>query len=158
MLQKVPHASDAVGGYRRYVNPQWARLLGVMQMNVEYGRCEGAELHTVDGRHILNFNSGYCVHNIGHNHPRLVSALKQELDLAGPAMLQSHVSSLAGQLAEKLCARAGGRVSKAFFACSGSEGVEAVIKFARAHQALGHSLCRERFPRPDLRRALADVE
>jgi 4-aminobutyrate aminotransferase-like enzyme len=87
MLQKVPHASDAVAGYERYVNPQWARLLEIMQMNVEYGRCEGAELHTADGRRILDFNSGYCVHNIGHNHPRLVSALKQELDLAGPAML-----------------------------------------------------------------------
>ncbi len=133
MLQKVTDASDAVGGYERYVNPQWARLLEIMQMNVEYGRCEGAELHTADGRRILDFNSGYCVHNIGHNHPRLVAALKDELDLAGPAMLQSHVSGLAGQLAEALCARAGGRVSKVFFACSGSEGVEAVIKFARAH-------------------------
>ena len=48
-------------------------------------------------------------------------------------MLQSHVSGLAGHLAEKLCTRAGGRVAKAFFACSGSEGVETVIKFARAH-------------------------
>lgn len=133
MLQKVPHANDAVGDYERYVNPHWARLLGVMQMNVEYGRCEGAELHTAEGRRILDFNSGYCVHNIGHNHPRLISALKQELDLAGPAMLQSHVSGLAGHLAEKLCTRAGGRVAKAFFACSGSEGVETVIKFARAH-------------------------
>ena len=45
----------------------------------------------------------------------------------------SHVSGLAGELAQQLCARAGGRLSKAFFACSGAEGVETVIKFARAH-------------------------
>lgn len=130
MLQKV---QGAVEGYERYVNPQWARLLDILDMNVEYARCEGAELHTADGRRIIDFNSGYCVHNIGHNHPRLVAALKQELDLAGPAMLQSHVSGLAGQLAEKLCTRAGGRLAKVFFACSGSEGVETVIKFARAY-------------------------
>ncbi len=130
MLQKV---QGGVEGYERYVNPQWARLLDILEMNVEYTRCEGAELHTTDGRRILDFNSGYCVHNIGHNHPRLVAALKQELDAAGPAMLQSHVSGLAGELAEQLCARASGRLSKAFFACSGAEGVETVIKFARAH-------------------------
>jgi ornithine--oxo-acid transaminase len=130
MLQKV---QGDVGGYERHVNPQWARLLDIMEMNVEYRRCEGAELHTADGRSIIDFNSGYCVHNIGHNHPRLVAALKQELDQLGPAMLQSHVSGLAGELAEKLCAKAGGRLTKAFFACSGSEGVETVIKFARAH-------------------------
>lgn len=130
MLQKV---QGGVAGYERHVNPQWARLLDIMEMNVEYDRCEGAELHTADGRRFVDFNSGYCVHNIGHNHPRLVAALKQELDRRGPAMLQPHVSSLAGELAEKLCAKAGGRLTKAFFACSGSEGVETVIKFARVH-------------------------
>ena len=82
---------------------------------------------------MLDFISGYCVHNIGHNHPRLVAALKAELDAAGPAMLQSHVSDLAGELAGRLCRRAGGRLAKAFFASSGSEGIETVIKFARAH-------------------------
>jgi ornithine--oxo-acid transaminase len=130
MLQKV---QSGAAGYERYVNPQWARLLEIMEMNVAYERCEGAELHTADGRCIIDFNSGYCVHNVGHNHPRLVAALKRELDQLGPAMLQSHVSGLAGELAERLCAKAGGRLTKAYFACSGSEGVETVIKFARAH-------------------------
>ena len=115
-----------------YVNPQWPRLLNVLQMNVEYTRCLGSELTTSDQRTILDFVSGYCVHNIGHNHPRLIAALKAELDRLGPAMLQSHVSDLAGELAERLCRRAGGRLAKAFFACSGSEGVETVIKFSRA--------------------------
>ncbi len=119
--------------YEQYVNPQWVRLLDVLRMNVDYTRCLGAELFTADGRTILDFNSGYCVHNIGHNHPRLVQALKQELDRHGPAMLQSHVAETAGDLGKRLCELAGGRVAKAFFGSSGSEGVEAVIKFARAH-------------------------
>src|ERR1039457_7103956 len=114
--------------YERYVNPQWVRLLDVMQMNVNYVRCIGAELHTSDGRLILDFNSGYCVHNVGHNHPRVIAALKDKLDKAGPAMLQSHVAELAGKLAERLCGLAGGRLTKAFFASSGSEGIEAAIK------------------------------
>ncbi len=121
--------SDAL--YRDHVNPQWVRLLNVLQMNVRYTRCEGSELYTDDGRRILDFLSGYCVHNAGHNHPAIIEALKEELDRHGPAMVQSHASELAGELAEKLCSRAGGRLNKVFFCCSGTEGVEAAIKFSR---------------------------
>jgi ornithine--oxo-acid transaminase len=106
---------------------------GLLEMDVRYERCVGAELFTSDGRRIVDFLSGYCVHNVGHNHPDVVEALQRELSRCGPAMIQSHVADLAGELAERLCARAGGRLSKAFFASSGSEGVEAAIKFARAH-------------------------
>jgi ornithine--oxo-acid transaminase len=119
--------------YEKYVNPQWVRLLDVLGMNVRYTSCLGSELFTEDGRSILDFNSGYCVHNVGHNHPGVVRAIKAELDRNGPAMLQGHVPELAGELAERLCTNAGGRLSKVFFCSSGSEGVEAVIKFARAH-------------------------
>src|SRR5437660_9895268 len=119
--------------YSSHVNPQWGRLLNVLEMNVRYERCAGAKLFTSDGRTILDFLSGYCVHNIGHNHPDVLAALKAELDGQGPAMLQSHVPELAGELAERLCGLAGGRLSRVFFCSSGSEGVEAAIKFARAY-------------------------
>ncbi len=118
--------------YEKYVNPQWSRLLDVLQMRVRYRRCSGVELWTEDRRRILDFLSGYCVHNAGHNHPAIVAGLKEELDLGGPAMLQSHVPELAGELASELCRRAGGRLKKVYFASSGSEGVEAAIKFSRA--------------------------
>jgi ornithine--oxo-acid transaminase len=117
--------------YGDYVNPQWVRLLDLLQMNVKYRRCAGTELFTADGRTILDFLSGYCVHNAGHNHPAIISAIHDELGRSGPAMLQSHVPDLAGELAERLCRLAGGGLAKAFFASSGSEGVEAAIKFAR---------------------------
>jgi ornithine--oxo-acid transaminase len=126
-------ATAAATPYQDCVNPQWARLLNVLQLDVRYTRCQGSELHAEHGRRILDFLSGYCVHNAGHNHPEILQALKDELDRCGPAMLQSHVPELAGELAERLCARAGGRLRKAFFGSSGSEGVEAAIKFARAH-------------------------
>src|ERR1039457_3564886 len=117
--------------YAERVNPQWVRLLDLLGMNVHYKRCLGTELWTESGDRYLDFLSGYCVHNAGHNHPRIVEALKEELDRSGPAMLQSHVPDLAGELAERLCRLAGGGLSKGFFASSGSGGVEAGIKFAR---------------------------
>ena len=119
--------------YAERVNPQWVRLLNLLEMNVTYDRCAGVELFTADGRRILDFLSGYCVHNTGHNHPQIVAALKDELDRSGPAMLQSHVPELAGQLAEALIERAGGRLRRAAFCSSGSEGVETAIKFSRAY-------------------------
>jgi len=119
--------------YADHVNPEWVKLLSLLQMNVGYERCRGAELFTSDGRRIVDFLSGYCVHNTGHNHPAIVDALKNELDKSGPVMLQSNVPELAGELAERLCGLAGGGLTKVFFASSGSEGVETAIKFSRAH-------------------------
>src|SRR5579864_7220575 len=130
---QIEQAARASERYAQRVNREWVRLLNVLQMNEEYERCEGAELFTTSGRRVIDFLSGYCVHNAGHNHPDVVRALQDELERCGPAMIQTHVADLAGELAEKLCERAGGRLSKVFFASSGSEGVEAAIKFARAH-------------------------
>lgn len=132
MAVSVPAGLAAGLQYKEHVNPQWSRLLDVLEMRVRYTHCSGVELLTEDGRVILDFLSGYCVHNTGHNHPAIVAALKDELDSSGPAMLQSHVPELAGELAAGLCRRAGGRLRKVFFASSGTEGVEAAIKFARA--------------------------
>ena len=129
--------------YAQHVNREWVRLLDLLQMNVRYEHCLGAELFTSEGRRILDFLSGYCVHNVGHNHPAVVKALQQELGRSGPAMIQTHVSGLAGELADKLCARAGGRLTRAFFCSSGSEGVEAAIKFARARTRRAGILCAE---------------
>jgi ornithine--oxo-acid transaminase len=119
--------------YADHVNPEWVKLLSLLQMNVGYERCLGAVLFTSDGRRIVDFLSGYCVHNTGHNHPAIVDALKNELDKSGPVMLQSNVPELAGELAERLCGLAGGGLTKVFFASSGSEGIETAIKFSRAN-------------------------
>jgi len=124
-----PQLTDST--YRQFVNPEWARLLGLLGMNIKYRRCLGTQLYTEDGRTILDFLSGYCVHNTGHNHPYIVEALIHELQASGPVMLQSNIAYTAGTLAERLTSLTGPHLTKTFFCSSGSEGVEAVIKFAR---------------------------
>jgi ornithine--oxo-acid transaminase len=132
ILGKRSPLASAPSAYAEYVNPEWVRLLDLLGMNVRYRRCAGAELFAEDGRVFLDFLSGYCVHNTGHNHPEIIAALKNQLDAQGPAMLQSHVADAAGLLARELTDRTGHRLTKTFFCSSGSEGVETVIKFARA--------------------------
>src|SRR5207237_10469773 len=106
LTQTVPSLS-ATQNHATYVNPQWVRLLDLLQLNTRYVRCAGVELFTGDGDVILDFLSGYCVHNTGHNHPYIVEQLRDELSRSGPAMLQSHVQDLAGDLAKRLCRLAG---------------------------------------------------
>jgi len=140
-MTNAPAAISSASDYTTHVNPRWTTLLNLLQMNVKYDRCFGTELFTADGRRVLDYLSGYCVHNIGHNHPYVIQALKEEMDRCGPAMLQSHVPELAGELARRLCDLSGGELRKVFFGSSGSEGVEAAIKFARAATRRAGLLC-----------------
>lgn len=118
--------------YSNYVNPQWVRLLSALGLNRVFHRSCGAELFADNGDVYLDFLSGYGVYNVGHHHPFITQELIAELHSQRPSMLQSHVPTLAAQLAEKLCKLAGGKMEKVYFGSSGSEGVESAIKFARA--------------------------
>src|SRR5215469_2463837 len=75
---QIPSTRSTKSAYEEYVNPQWVSLLNLLGLNEEYERCQGTELYTKDGRRILDFLSGYCVHNAGHNHPYIGRALKDE--------------------------------------------------------------------------------
>lgn len=52
-LASETRAADAL--YENRVNPQWVKLLNILQMNVRYRHCAGTELITEDGRRILDF-------------------------------------------------------------------------------------------------------
>ena len=48
---------DEQESYARHVNPEWIKLVKLLQMNLHYTRCRGAELETAEGRTILDFHS-----------------------------------------------------------------------------------------------------
>jgi acetylornithine/N-succinyldiaminopimelate aminotransferase len=95
---------------------------------VEFVRGAGTRLWDVDGNEYLDFLCGVSVANVGHCHPRVVAAVREQ---AGRLM---HVSNLfytepAMRLARRLSEGSlGGRV---FFCNSGAEANEAAIKLAR---------------------------
>jgi ornithine--oxo-acid transaminase len=124
---------DESYSYRNYVNPEWVKLLSILGLNRQFTRSLGAELYSESGEVFLDFLSGYGVYNAGHNHPYIIAELIDELQSQRPSMLQSTVCTLAGELAQRLCEKAGGRVEKVYFGSSGSEGVESAIKFSRAY-------------------------
>lgn len=88
----------------------------------------GAWVWDTDGRRYLDGLSGIAVNTVGHAHPRLVAALR---DQVGKLIHTSNLYEipLQDQLADRLCSLAG--ADRAFFCNSGLEANEAAIKLAR---------------------------
>jgi 4-aminobutyrate aminotransferase len=97
-------------------------------------RAENAQLWDVEGRRYIDFGSGIAVLNTGHRHPRVVQAVKQQLEHFTHTAYQVVPYESVVALAERLNALAPGRHAKktAFFT-TGAEAVENAIKIARAH-------------------------
>ena len=100
------------------------------RLPVAFSHGQGVWMWDVDGRRYLDALSGIAVNTVGHAHPRLVAALR---DQVGRLMHTSNLYRipLQEQLAERLCALSG--ADAAFFCNSGLEANEAAIKLARLH-------------------------
>jgi acetylornithine/N-succinyldiaminopimelate aminotransferase len=108
----------------RYVMPTYKRA------PVEFVRGDGARLWDGDGKEYLDFLSGISVCSVGHCHPAVVEAVREQAERL------IHVSNLfhsepSVRLAERLCGSSLG--GKAFFTNSGTESNECAIKLARKH-------------------------
>jgi ornithine--oxo-acid transaminase len=114
----------------KHLNAQLVRVLRTLGYDVDFVRGEGAHLYDAAGRRYLDLLSGFGVFALGRNHPAVAGALRQVLEAQLPGLVQLDVSLLAGVLAEKLLARLPG-LERVFFCNSGTEAVEAAIKFAR---------------------------
>jgi len=125
---------------RKYLLQTYSRYPVVL------ARGKGVFLWDTEGKRYLDFVSGLGVNALGHAHPRIVKAIRDQ------AAKLVHVSNLyyheyQGQLAEKLCILAGGSSGekfRAFFSNSGTEAIEGSIKLARlaGHRTGGEAKCR----------------
>lgn len=98
-------------------------------------RGQGCSLFDTQGRRYLDMCAGIAVSSLGHAHPRLTAAIREQ---AGRLMHVSNYFYNAEnlRLAEALCAKTG--FDRAFFCNSGTEANEAMLKLARHHfYALG---------------------
>ena len=99
--------------------------------NLRFERGEGVRLFTEDGTAYLDFASGIAVNSLGHAHPHLVTALKEQSERLWHT---SNLFEVPGQerLADRLCAMT--FADRAFFTNSGAEALEMSIKTARRWQ------------------------
>ncbi len=100
------------------------------RLPIEFVDGEGCQLFDRDGHEYLDLVSGIGVTSLGHKHPDLVAALiEQTKGLLHISNLYYH--SLQGQVARHLAELSG--LSRVFFGNSGTEAVEACLKFARRY-------------------------
>ena len=107
-----------------YLAPNYKRI------PLAFVRGQGARLFTEDGVEYLDFTSGIAVCNLGHTHPRLVSALKKQAELlwhTSNLFYTEPQARLAMKLSELTFA------DQVFFANSGAESIEAALKLARKY-------------------------
>ncbi len=101
-----------------------------MQQPVVFTHGDGVWLFDSDGKRYLDCLSGIAVNTLGHNHPKLVAALREQIGRV------IHVSNLfehplRNELANLLLERSG--MTNVFFCNSGLEANEAAIKIARKY-------------------------
>jgi 4-aminobutyrate aminotransferase/(S)-3-amino-2-methylpropionate transaminase len=100
----------------------------------------GALIYDVEGREIIDFAGGIGVMNVGHSHPKVVAAIKDQAEKFTHTCFMVVMYEGYVRLAEKLCRLVPGDFSKmAIFANSGAEAVENAVKVAR-HFTKRHSL------------------
>ena len=93
-------------------------------------KAEGIWIEDTSGRRFMDFH-GNSVHHIGYGHPRLVQAVKDQID-ALPFSPRRFTNDVSVMLAERLGKLAPGDLSKVLFTTGGSDAVEVALRLARA--------------------------
>jgi len=98
---------------------------------ITIARGEGSTVISKDGRRYLDFSSGLAVLNLGHNHPRVVQAVREQLDSGYVHTGGVYYSETTVAAAEELLSVTPAGLDMLFFGNSGAEAVEAALKLAR---------------------------
>ncbi len=125
-----PTLAEVTRWYKKHISPDLARLLKITGFGVLETSAEGCWVTDHKGQRYLDFSGGYGVFSLGHRHPKVVAAVKDQLDSLA---LSSRVffNPLQAQLAAALAQVAPGNLERSFFSNSGTEAVEAALKMAR---------------------------
>jgi 4-aminobutyrate aminotransferase/(S)-3-amino-2-methylpropionate transaminase len=95
-------------------------------------RAQGVVVEDLDGNSFLDFTGGWGVLNVGHNHPRVLAAIRAQTERFLHTDFSAVPYELLVELAERLCALSPGpSPKKAVFFNSGAEAVENAVKISR---------------------------
>jgi 4-aminobutyrate aminotransferase len=124
-----PKARELVKKDEKFISPSYGRFYPLV---VESGK--GCIVKDVDGNEYIDFNSGLVCMGVGHNHPKVVAAIKNQCDrflhYSNTDFFYREVVDLAEKLAQ---ITPGSPEKKVYFGNSGAEAVEAAVKLAKWH-------------------------
>ncbi|HRF47062.1 MAG TPA: aminotransferase class III-fold pyridoxal phosphate-dependent enzyme [Anaerolineales bacterium] len=111
-----------------HISPVWGRAI---PENLIVSHGQGAYLHTVDGRKLLDFTSGIGVTNTGHAHPKVVAAVQEQAAKILHAQVNIVYHKPLIQLVESLRELLPTPLDTFYFSNSGAEITEAAVKLAK---------------------------
>ncbi|MEN6371239.1 MAG: aminotransferase class III-fold pyridoxal phosphate-dependent enzyme [Armatimonadota bacterium] len=125
-------SEETIEKYRNYVNPSMANLLKFGGFSIPEKEAYGCYIKDMAGNEYLDCVGGYGAFSLGHLHPRVVQAVKDQLEKEA---LKSHyfVSTELADLCELLSEVMPGNLQYSFICNSGTEAVEGALKAARVH-------------------------
>ena len=101
---------------------------------LEIERSEGIYLFDTSGKKYIDLISGIAVSNIGHRHPKVVKAIKKQVDKHLHVMVYGeYVQSPQVQLAHAICNTLPSHLDSVYLLNSGSEAIEGALKLAKRH-------------------------
>ena len=124
------YVEAVIAKYQQYVNPGLASLMKFGGFGDVEESAQGCILRTASGAEYLDCLASYGVFIVGHRHPKVVAAVRHQLDRM-PMSSRTFFNAPAADLAEKLAAITPGPLQYTFFSNSGTEAVEAALKIAR---------------------------
>lgn len=96
-------------------------------------RGEGIYLFDSNGKRYLDASGGAAVSCLGHGHPRVIAAIKRQLDQLAYAHTSFFTTEIAETLADTIVDDAPAGIERVYFNSGGSEGIEAALKMARQY-------------------------
>ena len=93
----------------------------------------GAMIRDGEGKEYIDASSGAAVSCLGHSHPEVLAAMRNQLDQLAYAHTSFFTTAVAEELARDLVARAPAGIGQVFFVSGGSEAIEAALKLARQY-------------------------
>jgi putrescine aminotransferase len=128
-------AAEAFENYKSFINPPLARVMKLSGSPVEV-RAAGSTIWDQHGKAYLDFAGGYGVFTLGHSHPRVLAAVREQMErmsLSGKTMF----NVVLGRAAKRLAELTPGDLQLSFWCNSGTEALEGAIKLARAATGRG---------------------
>ena len=94
---------------------------------------EGVTIRDAAGKEYIDASSGAAVSCLGHSHPDVLAAMREQLDRLAYAHTSFFTTEVAEALADDLVAHAPPGIGHVFFVSGGSEAIEAALKLARQY-------------------------
>lgn len=103
-------------------------------MGLEIDQAKGPYIYTADGKEYVDFISGIAVSSLGHRHPRVIKAVKQQVDRHLHVMVYGEfIQEPQSAYAELLTAQLPEKLERVYFVNSGTEANEGALKLAKKH-------------------------